>query len=316
MNEQLQRTKKYFTEIIKQGSITLAAQKLYVSQPSLSKFIQRLEDQLQVKLFDRSTLPIRLTHAGELYRDYLEKVSILDMELMSELSKFRSESGGKVVFSCSSWRASLRIPQILSEFGKVYPNIEIVLLEAAHSDICSLIENGSADIGITSSRSLDRHLSFHKLSTEPIYLVVNVNSPILQQVTIRESPNDPNGYVDIREFKDERFIVLRSNQMLRSFTEELFVRKKLNPKQFEVSNINTAMGIVASGGGGVSFLPAEGVSSIRDLDKLRLLRIGDPPFSWELGLVYNSRLGMTKDAAQFFRFIDNYYKQHSFLSLD
>ncbi len=309
MNEQLHKIYKYFLEIVNQGSITLAAEKLYVSQPSLTKFIQRLENQLSIKLFDRSVLPIQLTPAGEIYRDYLIRVAALDMELTSKLAKLRTDNYCKIVFSCSPWRASLRIPVILSEFGKAYPNIEVALLEAPHQDICSMIEDGKADIGLTSSLSLDEGLAFHRLIKEPVFLVVNVDNPILAQVPIQYLPGDSIGYVNIRDFKNERFIVLRPNQMLRCFTEDLFKSNKLKPKLFETSSLNTAMGIVASGDG-VSFLPAEGISTIRDINQFRFLYIGSPPLSWELGLLYSAHHGMSKHAEVFFHFVDNYYKQH------
>ena len=308
MNEQLHKIHRYFFEVVNQGSITLAAEKLYVSQPSLTKFIQRLENQLSVKLFDRSVLPIRLTPAGELYRDYLEKIAAIDAEFSSNLAKLRTDNSGKIIFSCSSWRASLRIPQILSAFGKAYPNIEVVLLEVAHPDICSVIRDGRADIGFTSSLALDEGLAFHRLITEPIFLVVNVDNPILEQVSIRYLPGDPIGCVDIQEFENERFIVLRSNQMLRLFTEDLFERNKMKPKLFETSSLNTAMGIVASGDG-VSFLPAEGRATLRDAERFRLLYIDSPPLCWEMGLLYNAHLGMSKQAELFFHFIENYYGQ-------
>ena len=61
---------EYFLTIAELGSLSKAAEKLYVSQPSLTQYINRLEDNLGIKLFDRSKSPINLTPAGELYLKY------------------------------------------------------------------------------------------------------------------------------------------------------------------------------------------------------------------------------------------------------
>ena len=72
---------EYFITTVREGSISKAAEKLYLSQPYLSQCIARTEKELGVKLFDRSHMPLKLTEAGKIYMRYLESVGVLPGKL-------------------------------------------------------------------------------------------------------------------------------------------------------------------------------------------------------------------------------------------
>ena len=72
------RNYEYFAAIVEAGSLTRAAEQLYISQPSLSQYVKRLEANLGVELFDRSTSPLRLTYTGERYYQYVLQLMKLD----------------------------------------------------------------------------------------------------------------------------------------------------------------------------------------------------------------------------------------------
>ena len=76
---------EYFLAIVKERSISKAAERLYLSQPYLSQYLAKLESELGVVLLDRSHSPLRLTPAGELFHAYLERQSYLDRQLVSDL---------------------------------------------------------------------------------------------------------------------------------------------------------------------------------------------------------------------------------------
>ena len=79
---------EYFVTIVETGSLTKAAEKLYISQPSLSQYLKRLENSLGIDLFDRGTLPLRLTFAGERYYQYV--LQIMKLEENFRISKIRN----------------------------------------------------------------------------------------------------------------------------------------------------------------------------------------------------------------------------------
>ena len=82
---------EYFVAIVDEGSLTKAAEHLYVSQPSLSQYLKRLEANLGVELFDRSASPLRLTYTGERYYQYVLQMMKLDENIRRE---FRLPAAG------------------------------------------------------------------------------------------------------------------------------------------------------------------------------------------------------------------------------
>ena len=80
------RNPEYFLTVVAEGNISRAAEKLYISQPSLSQHIAKLEEALGVKLLDRSQTPLALTSAGELYRNYLENSAYLYQKFQADLA--------------------------------------------------------------------------------------------------------------------------------------------------------------------------------------------------------------------------------------
>ena len=90
----LNKTDFYFLTIAEEGNLNTAAQKLYVSQPSLSKYIQRLEHQLGTKLFDRSCSPMKLNEAGNLYLRHLMDSMEQEKQLLDQLQEIDGEIRG------------------------------------------------------------------------------------------------------------------------------------------------------------------------------------------------------------------------------
>ena len=98
---------EYFLTIAAERSVSKAAERLYLSQPYLSQYLARLEKELGARLFDRSHTPLMLTPAGELYRSYLESVSLLGRRLDSQLSELQEHKGNTLHIGVAIWRGSV-----------------------------------------------------------------------------------------------------------------------------------------------------------------------------------------------------------------
>ena len=85
-----------FAVIVECGSLAKAAEKLYVSQSSLSQYLKRLENSLGIALFDRSVVPMRLTYAGERYYTYVNSLRQMDQDMRKELKDLQNENCGRI----------------------------------------------------------------------------------------------------------------------------------------------------------------------------------------------------------------------------
>ena len=95
----------YFLTIVKMGNLTRAADALYITQSSLSKYLSRLEADLNIQLFDRSSSPMVLTYAGHLYLEYVNRLLAMDSRLQAEFDEVRSETRGETTFGITSCTA-------------------------------------------------------------------------------------------------------------------------------------------------------------------------------------------------------------------
>ena len=106
---------EYFLTIVKERSISRAADRLYLSQPYLSQYLAKLEANLGVTLLDRSHTPLQLTAAGELFHAYLERQDYLDRQLVSDLRDLRDRRRPTLHIGVSPWRGSTLLPDVLPE---------------------------------------------------------------------------------------------------------------------------------------------------------------------------------------------------------
>ena len=140
---------EYVIEIAKRGGISQAAEALGISQPTLSKYIKKLEGELGVELFDRSTVPLRLTNAGE--RFVAAGVRVIDMEhqLQKQLEEIKLNKSSTVNIGISPSRAPYLIPSVIELFRKELPSARVVVKERTTSELSSLLREGELDLVIS-----------------------------------------------------------------------------------------------------------------------------------------------------------------------
>ena len=142
----INRNPEYFLTIAREKSISRAAEKLYISQSSLSQYIAKLEDALEVKLFDRSRNPIQLTEAGRIYQSYLESNDHLYQKLQSDLCSLNSNRSQELNIGLGTWRGSLLLPEILPDFLAQHPQAQVTLFEFPVSELATLTINEHAKL--------------------------------------------------------------------------------------------------------------------------------------------------------------------------
>lgn len=144
------RVLKYFLEVAKEGNITRTAEHLHISQPTISKQIKDLEDELGVKLFKRTNYAVKLTEAGLLLRDraedIIELVNKTDMEF-----KNLDDIGGDIFIGAAESTLMSLFVEAVTEIQKRYPRIKINIFSGDSDDVCEKLDKGTVDIGVVSN---------------------------------------------------------------------------------------------------------------------------------------------------------------------
>ena len=144
--------KDYVYEVYKEKSISKAASNLYISQPSLSARIIKIEEDFGMPIFDRSTSPLRLTEFGEIYIKAIEDVYEIEKNIENFISAINMLRLGELSLGASNVFAAYTLPPILAEFKNKYPEVKIKLIEGNTETLESLLSMNKVDMVIDNNR--------------------------------------------------------------------------------------------------------------------------------------------------------------------
>lgn len=259
---------KYFLAIVENGGLTRAAESLFLSQPSLSKYLSRLEQNLGVDLFDHTSSPLKLTYAGQRYYDYIKRIQSLDRQFEDELSSIRNDESGEIRIGIAQWRGSILLPTLIPSFHTYYPHVDIHILEGRAVQVETALVQGKVDLCLM---NLPSHYPTHTIQeilwNEKCLLVGNREHPVVKKA-IETIPVSEDGYrkIDIRFLENEHFISLQPGQNMEVATKHIFSTHNLTPKStWCTENMATALNMVSKtmsftimpeAGAKVSFLPS------------------------------------------------------------
>jgi DNA-binding transcriptional LysR family regulator len=249
------RQLQYMLKVAEERSFSKAAQKLYIAQPSLSQYIQKLEYQVGVELFDRSTTPLRLTYAGELYAKTAKHILDLKDQLSQQMEDIADMKKGRLIIGLSSFRSTYIMPKILPLFHEKFPGIQVILLEGNSSEIEDFAVKGTTDISLMTLPVHEELFSYEPILTEEILVAVPPHHPFSENAEERSSEKCPHPKIHLSELQDEPFILLKPHQKLHQIAASLCKQAGFKPRIILESESIEAAHALAASGMGVTFIP-------------------------------------------------------------
>lgn len=276
---------QYVLSIAKNNSISKAARELYISQPSLSKYLQNLEKNLDINIFERIGNNYNLTYAGERYIKYAREILRIKKDLDDEFSDIVNNKKGRLNVACSIIRSPYLIPETVPKFKEKYPNVDINFWEETGSNkLDELVTNGDVDIAIFNYSENNSMLSSELLKNEEIALAVSKNHPLANEGKKIEGCKFP--WIDIKRFKDDNFIINYTDQKSGEIEEDLFDKLNIKPKVIlKTRSVECAIRLAACGFG-VSFSSETYLKYVNLEKKPIYFSIGNPKVKVKLFVVY------------------------------
>jgi len=213
----------YIQTVAREGSVTAAAKKLYVSQPSLSQMIRQVEGEYGVTLFDRTVSPLRLTYAGERVLRAASAMLALNERLENELREIRQENSGLLRLGISVQRAIQILPVALPWFVMQYPKVSIDLREEGSARLEELLENGEIDLALAAIESVSPSLSYTLIEKEVIGVLAGKNAAIAQQLP----PGTP---ISVGMIREDAFVSLKPGHSVRVVQDAIFRAGGMKPQ--------------------------------------------------------------------------------------
>ena len=140
---------EYVIAIAEAGGFSQAAQKLGISQPTLSKYIKKLESEIGLELFDRSAIPLKVTEAGESYISYGKRFIDLSGQLDKRFAEIKSKKSALVRVGISPSRSPYVIPAIIETYKKARPDGRVVIVEKTTKELSEALADGELDVIIS-----------------------------------------------------------------------------------------------------------------------------------------------------------------------
>jgi len=272
-----------------------------LSQPSLSNYISRLEDQLGLKLFDRTTTPIKLTFEGERYVQMAESILELRDEFLREIQDVKNLDKGTLTLGISDSRSSILLPTILPLFKFKFPNISVVIKQARSAELEELAIKGRTDITIMTTPIKSEHILFEPIIQEEIFLVISKDHH-----SVNSNVNNHNDRLvltgdEISLLQNELFVLMPHGLKLRQIAELFFETAGIKPRiEYETVDLATAVELVRAGMG-ITFVPETFLLFYQKIDSLAYLSLNEfiPPS--DLGFAYRKGRYLTGASREFMK---------------
>ena len=247
----------YIVAVAEEHSVSKAAEKLHVAQPSLSRLITSIESKYSIKLFRRSEQKLVLTQAGKIFVDNAQQILNLNRNFENVLQDLGNTQFGKLAFGCSSNHIGYLLSPFLKEISEMYPNWEISVFDDNFAVLFSQLKLGKLDLiysHMSEIQEKDSSLEYYPITKEELLLAVPLEHPFSERAIGIDKWGDRQP-IQPEEIAREPFIQLKPAHSTRILTDQIFSSHKIKPNvRFEVSS-NAVAHKLTSAGLGISILP-------------------------------------------------------------
>ncbi len=168
---------KTYIEVVTLGNFSEVAKKLGISQPAVSFQIQKLEQDLGVRLIDRRQKKLTLTEPGKRLLSFAQKVQDEYSSLMEDMNQLRDDVIGNLLITASTIPGDFILPQILSEFKRLHSSVQIQVAVSDSGQVIEDVENGNYDVGFCGIMPENKEMDVIRIAEDEIVLIVASGHP-------------------------------------------------------------------------------------------------------------------------------------------
>lgn len=290
------RSMNYICTIAKCQTISKAAEELYISQPSLSLYLKKLESELNLKLFERINKKMYPTYAGKKYIEYAQSILQLNNRLNVEMISLANYKTGRLSIGSTHTRTSYILRDLLPIFQRRYPDFIIEIKEGTHEQLVHMLDSHLIDFAFYTTYELDNQHVYYHLMNEEIVLCASAERNYGQLARKKEGFSYP--WIDIRDIQNDVFLMVpevwRAGQIARKHIQVA----KIKPRIMEFEVVQTAVAL-AGNGLGVSFCSDIMVRRGVFVHTPEYFSIGDTPYTVDFVLAHRNNFVLTPPLQEF-----------------
>jgi len=291
--------KEYLYAVYQERSFSKAAQRLFVSQPWLSATVKKVERELGLPLFDRSTSPISLTQAGQYYMEQVERIMAIEEEMRSHFQELRDSGRTELHIGSSMFFCTYVLPSLLEDFRLQYPEVTLTFTEGGSKTLLEKLLDGQLDFLLEAERPASGRIQSIPWASEEIMLAVPACSPVnerlgkyrysFEEFLVRAQEGSRRPAVPLDAFAGEHFLLLKEGNDIHRRSLRLCENAGFTPNvSLYLTQMMTAYYLVCEGQG-VTFLRSAIPEHVTPTDKVVFYQLDDPQAVRSIYLSYGKR---------------------------
>lgn len=304
---------EYIYAVYQERSFSKAARRLLISQPSLSATVKRIENELGLPLFNRSTNPVSLTEAGEYYINFADKIMETEREMQEHFAALAGGALARLNVGSSMFFCSYVLPEVIEAFRARYANITATLSEGSSVALSERLREGALDF-LLEAEQLDKNV-FESVpwTAERIVLAVPASNPINEEFSefrysfdemAAESMDAPlKPAVPLERFAEEEFLILKKWNDIHRRSLAICKEAGFTPKvSMYLEQMMTAYYLVCEGRG-IAFVRDTILDCLSPCGKVFFYRLASPEASRDVYLSYKKTGALSQVQRDFIEFM-------------
>ena len=268
---------QYVLAVAEHKNFTLAAEKCFVTQPTLSMQIQKVEDELDIQIFDRSKKPIQLTEIGQKIVNQAKNIVNEADRIQDIVHQQKGFIGGEFRLGIIPTVMPTLLPMFLKNFIKKHPKVKLIIEELNTEDIIFKLNNGHLDAAIAATPLNEEKIKEVVLYFEPFVAYIPENHESFSKKEI-----------EISDLNLEEILLLQDGHCFRDSVLNLCknnTNSENNHFQIESGSFETLIKL-ADEGLGTTLLPYLHTLDLKEKDQLKLRQFKEPKPAREVSLIY------------------------------
>ncbi|MBG7613367.1 hydrogen peroxide-inducible genes activator [Polaribacter sp. BAL334] len=269
---------KYVLSVAEYQNFTIAAEHSFVTQPTLSMQIQKLEEELDVKIFNRSKKPIELTEVGKKIVEQAKVIVDESTRISDIVHQQKGYVGGEFKLGMIPTIMPTLLPMFLNNFTKKYPKVKLIIEELTTEDIIKKLTDGHLDAAIVATPLENEAIKERPLYYEPFVGLIPENHRLFQ-----------NKQITVEDLEMEDILLLEDGHCFKDSIINLCRNYKVdNKKGFQLASGSFDTLIKLSKEGlGMTLLPYLHTLDLSEKDQKHLREFQSPPPAREVSLIYH-----------------------------
>lgn len=238
--------------VYKEKNLSVAAQKLYITQPALSKIVMKVEKFYNVTIFDKRNLPWQLTYAGEIFIRKAKKIVDYHEELQQDLKQISNLNNKEIRIAFMFFEEKVFLPKIISTFKEKYPHVKIKNIHLSSkivTDLETTILNGQTTFAVVVLPLTHTGIEFKPIKTYSFLLALPKNHPLAKNYKATKDISKLET-LDLALLKNDSFILLHQGNSFRNVAIDLCLKAGFTPQiASETYNFDSINSFVSNGTG-------------------------------------------------------------------